>query len=149
MDDLYMGIKEADALVEEYISEGDPEYTAWMDLDEKEKKILIFNGGKLINSLPFLGIKYYSTSSIVWPRLIRGFYKECPVEIKLAIIKQALREKINKTAGSGESKLQELGVKTYTIKNASITFADKPSYLKLSNGIYSDIYETYIKSWIY
>ena len=53
---------------------------------------------------------------------------ECPYDVKAAILKQGIRDKLN--SNKNETKLQELGVRTYSIKNASVTFGDGLSKIK-------------------
>lgn len=72
---------------------------------------------------------------------------ECPYDVKAAILKQGLRDRIN--SNKNETKLQELGVRTYSIKNASVTFGDGLSKIKLNNGVYSDIFSEYLDRWVY
>ena len=72
--------------------------------------------------------------------------KECPDDVKLGLICQMLKSRRN--SSKQELKLQELGVKDYKIKNASITFADKNN-TKVDCGIYKSIFNEYFIKYIY
>ena len=72
--------------------------------------------------------------------------KECPDDVKLGLICQMLKSRRN--SSKQELKLQELGVKDYKIKNASITFADKNN-TKVDCGIYKGIFDEYFIKYIY
>lgn len=144
----YMTLEEADTLLNEELFSDDEELEAWNNLAEEDKTKLIIKGTREVDHLPFLGIKYNidSVQPLQWPRVLNNQTVECPREVKLGLLKQTLRSKINK--GKKESKLLEMGVKEYKIKDASISFSDK-NYTKLSNGIYSDIYLECFNRWTY
>ena len=67
-------------------------------------------------------MRYPGLNRMPWPRLTSAGLTECPYDVKVAILKQGLRDRTN--SNKNETKLQELGVKSYSIKNASITFGD-------------------------
>lgn len=144
----YMSVEEADSIVSDVYFEDEEEYKLWDTFDELGKQRMILKGTKLIDRLPFLGIQYPGYQSMKWPRLIQYRYVDCPHDVKVAIIKQALKEKIKHA--TQEHNLQELGVKTYSIKGASISFADSNATgVTLSNGIYTEIYSEYLDKWTY
>lgn len=142
----YMSVEEADSIIDDIYDETEQEYIGWNALDEKQKQRKILKGTRLIDDLPFLGVKYPCYSTLKWPRLINLNKVDCPYDIKAAILKQSLKDMIN--SNREESQLQELGVKSYSIKGASISFSDSQNQ-KLSNGIYSSIYNEYLTRWIY
>lgn len=149
----YISVDEADSIINEVYFEDEDEYKIWQALDEAGKQRLILRGTKLIDRLPFLGIQYPGYQSMRWPRLIQYQYVDCPHDVKIAIIKQALKEKIHHA--TEEHRLQDLGVKSYSIKGASISFGSSSGSgngttgVKLSNGVYSEIFNEYLVRWCY
>lgn len=143
----YVGLHEADELVENELLDTSDEYIAWNSLSEANKIKLIIRGTRIIDSIPFRGVKYNISrvGELQWPRLINNEFIVCPLEVKLAVLLQALRDYTN--SNKQENKLQELGVKSYSINKASITFSDKNNN-KLDNGIYNDIYYNILKKWV-
>lgn len=148
----YMTVEEADQLVSDCFMSDSEELKVWQGLSENDKSIMIFKGTKIAEGLPFLGRQYPGYQQMRWPRYINLLYYDCPEDIKIGIIMQVLKEKIKHS--TNEYQLRELGVKTYSIKNASISFADSSSIgngagATLSNGIYKDIYDEYFSKWVY
>lgn len=143
----YMTVEEADSIVNDVFFDDDDDAKLWTSMTDNNKQKIILAGTRLINRLPFLGQQYPGFDRLPWPRLINGVYMECPYDVKAAILKQGLRDRIN--SNKNETKLQELGVRTYSIKNASVTFGDGLSKIKLNNGVYSDIFSEYLDRWVY
>lgn len=143
----YMSLKEADTIVENELLDTSNEYKDWKSLSEENKTKLIVKGTRTVDSIPFRGVKYNISrvGELQWPRLINNELIECPPEIKLALLMQVLRD--YKNDNSQEAKLQEMGVKSYSINKASISFGDKNS-TKLDNGIYNDIYFGLLRKWV-
>ena len=142
----YMSLDEANEIMEEELLSNDSDLIAWKALSDTDKEKLIIIGTRLVDKLPFLGIKYNDKIVLQWPRVMNNKEVECPRDIKIGLLKQVLRDYSNKD--KNETKLQELGVKSYSIKNASISFSDVNSN-KLSNGVYKDIYLEYFSKWTY
>ena len=143
----YMTVEEADSIIEDIYFEDDEEYILWQTFDEVGKQRMILQGTRLIEKLTFLGISIPGYQSMKWPRLIQYRYVDCPYDVKVAILKQAIKDKINQA--KSEYDLQELGVKSYSIKGASISFSDNMKQGKLSNGIYDTIFDEYLSNWVY
>lgn len=143
----YMSLEEANTIVENELLDTSNEYKNWNGLNENNKTKLIIKGTRIIDSIPFRGVKYNlsKVGELQWPRLINNELVECPPEIKVALIRQVLRDYTN--SSRQEMQLQEMGVKSYSINKASISFGDKNS-TKLDNGIYNDIYFELLKKWV-
>lgn len=143
----YMSLEEANTIVENELLDTSNEYKDWNSLSENNKIKLIIKGTRMIDSIPFRGVKYNISrvGELQWPRLINNELIECPLEIKIALIKQVLRDYTN--SSRQETQLQEIGVKSYSINKASISFGDKNS-TKLDNGIYNDIYFELLRKWV-
>lgn len=141
----YMTVEEADSIMQDEFESTEAERVIWDALDDAGKKRVILKGTRVINTLVWRGTRYPGFQSMPWPRLIQFNYVECPYEVKLAILKQSLKDRINDE--KQETKLQELGVKSYSIKGASITFTDSSKQVKLSNGIYDTIYTELLERW--
>ena len=143
----YMSLEEANTIVENELLDTSNEYTVWNSLSENNKTKLIIKGTRIIDSIPFRGVKYNisKVGELQWPRLINNELIECPPEVKIAIIRQVLRDYTN--SSKQETQLQEMGVKSYSINKASISFGDKNS-TKLDNGIYNDIYFELLRKWV-
>jgi hypothetical protein len=145
--DTYMTIEEADSIIEDEFDSESIEYKLWSQLDEKGKQRLILKGTRLSDRLPYIGTQVPGNQSMRWPRLIQWQPTECPYDIKLGILKQSIRDSIN--TNKQEHKLQELGVKSYSIKGASITFTENKVNCKLTNGMYEDIFHECFGKWVY
>lgn len=142
----YMTLEEANSIVSDTFYDDEDEAKTWNGLSDNDKIKLIYRSTKVINTLVFLGIQYPSDGDLRWPRMICSQYVDCPDDVKIAILLQGIKNKQNSV--KDESKLQELGVKSYSIKGASISF-DSNASLKLSNGIYTSVYDTYLSRWVY
>lgn len=143
----YMSLEEAEELIGSELLDTDEEYITWVGLIDDNKIKLIVRGTRLVDQLPFLGCKaeLNNRQMLHWPRLINNVKVECPSDIKLALLKQVLRD--YKTKDKHETKLQEMGVKSYSINKASISFGDKNT-TKLENGVYNDIYYELLRKWM-
>lgn len=142
----YMNLEEADIIIEDELLDSDEEYTTWNSLSNDSKAKLILRGTRLVDTLPWRGIKYNLSvvGSLQWPRIINNQLIDCPYDIKVGLLLQVIIDYINK--GKKETQLMELGVTNYKIKDASITF-DSSKVNKLNN-INTDIFNTYFKNWI-
>lgn len=142
----YMSLEEADTIIENELLDSDEEYTIWNSLSNDSKEKLIVKGTRLVDTLPWRGIKYNLSivGSLQWPRIINNQIIDCPYDIKVGLLLQVIIDYINK--GKKETQLMELGVTNYKIKDASITF-DSSKVNKLNN-INTDIFNTYFKNWI-
>lgn len=143
----YMDLNDANTIIENNLLETDEEYTTWSSLSDENKEKLIIRGTRLIDTLPFRGIKYNmrEVEALQWPRVINNEKIECPDDIKLGLLKQVLKDYSNKN--KQENKLIELGVKSYSINKASISFSDVNT-AKTSNGIYNDIFSELLSNWV-
>jgi hypothetical protein len=142
----YMDLTEAEELVKNELLATEEEYITWNSLSDDDKTKLIVRGTRLVDQLPFLGYKLDNSQTLHWPRLLTAIKFECPTDIKVGLIRQVIRDYSNRN--KQENKLQELGVKTYSINKASISFGDKNTS-KLENGVYNDIFQEYFRRWVY
>jgi hypothetical protein len=142
----YLTVEEADNLVSNNLDDDSEDSLEWNKLSTDSKEKLLIKGTRLVDKLPYLGVKYNPSSKLNWPRMININKKECPDDVKLGLICQMIKSRRN--SSKQELKLQELGVKDYKIKNASITFADKNN-TKADCGIYKDIFDEYFIKYIY
>lgn len=143
---IYFDVAEADSIVsEQYYTDSD-EYTTWNKLDDINKKILITKSTMVIDKLNFRGYKINGDFKLNFPRNIDGVEVELPLEIKVAIIEQGLKEIINKQ--TDELNMQELGIKKISIDGASTEFTGTTKVIKNKYGVYSDIYDMYLDYWV-
>ena len=142
----YMTVEEADSIINDEFDSTEEEYVLWNSLDEKGKQRIILKGTRAISGLVWRGLQYHGYQQMAWPRLIQYRYVECPYEVKAGILAQALKDSIANT--KQETKLQELGVRTYSIKGASISFTDNINQNKLSNGVFDTVYREYFEKWM-
>lgn len=142
----YMNLEEANAIIENELLDSDEEYNTWNCLSNDSKAKLILRGTRLVDTLPWRGIKYNLSvvGSLQWPRVINNKLIDCPYDIKVGLLLQVIIDYINK--GKKETQLMELGVTNYKIKDASITFDS--SKVNKVNNINTDIFNTYFKNWI-
>lgn len=146
----YMDIEEADSIVlSEYLPD-EEEYKLWSSLDNDGKSKLIVRATRVIENLPFIGVKL-TPFGMSWPRRVWGEDIECPDDIKIALLMNVLQEK--KYAGTKEQQLQDLGVSSYKVKDASISFKSSADSVYAGNGkiegIYTNIYNTYLLKWVF
>ena len=142
----YLTVEEADILVSNNLDDDSEDSLEWNKLSTDSKEKLLIKGTRLVDKLPYLGVKYNPSSKLNWPRIINLNKKECPDDVKLGLICQMIKSRRN--SNKQELKLQELGVKDYKIKNASITFADKNN-TKADYNIYKDIFDEYFIKHVY
>lgn len=142
----YMTLEEAKSIASDELDAND--LTVWNSLDDTEKTRLILKSTRKIENLVFIGHKVgrMNTQPLSFPRYIQLQLTECPYEIKVGIIKQGIRELI--LSDSEEKKLQEKGVKSYNINGASISFGDIGGTVRLTNGLYTDIYSECFEKWM-
>lgn len=145
----YMTFDEADSIVySEYLPD-EEERKLWDSLDAESKATLIIRGTRLIDSMHFIGVPITSWQKLSWPRRVWGSEVECPDDVKIALIKNILQEK--KYSRTKEQQLQDLGVSTYKVKDASISFGTNGvlSGNAKIEGIYSNLYNTYLQNWVF
>ena len=148
-ENTYMSVEEADALISDVYFEDDPEYKYWESLDELNKQKLIVRGTSEIEKLHFIGYKVNAPFKLNWPRFIDGETVEIPRDVLIAILKQSLSERLE--SKTEEYDLINKGVKSYSIKGASISFSDSAvnNSNKVNGNIYSSIYNRYLCRWVY
>lgn len=143
----YMTLEEANLLIEENFLDIDDYYTTWNQLSDTNKIKLILIGTKKVDKLMFIGTKYHLDSTLAWPRSIGDAIYECPYDIKIGLLKEMLYERLNNN--TEESKLIEAGVKSYSVKNASITFNDNIKSKISDINFGRDIYIEHFNKWVY
>lgn len=141
----YLSLEEANKIINNEYFDTDDEYKIWSSLSEENKEKLLIKGTRVIDTIPFRGIKVSGrVESLQFPREIHGEVIDCPYEVKVGLLVQALKTYANN--GKQELKLQELGVKSYSINKASITFGDTNN-TRMGNGIYNEVYDI-MKKWV-
>lgn len=147
--DAYFGVTEANDIVDNEFMSQSEEAVYWNSLtNDKDKEVLIKRATTLLDNLVYLGYKIDTDKKLNWPRNIGGKQVEFPYELKIAVLLQGINS--NKDVNKDESKLQSLGVKKYSTAEASIEFTSgADNNLMMYGGIYKDVYDTYIKHWLY
>lgn len=141
----YFDVSEADSLVNELYDSSDDEFILWSSLDNNSKERLILKGTRLIESCSFRGFRYPGLYCMKWPRII-DFLPYCvPEDVKRAIIVQVLKEKLQ--TATKEHHFQELGIASYKVKDASVSFKDNPYNYKLNNGIFDSVWNEFLVHW--
>lgn len=141
----YMTVAEADQIVEDEFDDG-AEKELYESLDEISKQRLILTGTRKISTIIWRGRQYPGFQSMQWPRLITYRYVDCPYDVKIAILKQALKDKIY--SASKEASLIDAGISQYKIKDASISFSENAEKAnRLDNGIWEEVYRDYLDKW--
>lgn len=140
----YITLEEVKELANDYILI-DEKLDLFNTLSDKDICRLVNSVTKKINKLPFKGKKETEEQLLEFPRVFNKKHVECPEDIKIAIVLQAVEEKYSKE--KDEIKLRELGVSSYSVDGASISFKDKVDSggVRLYGGIYKDIYVDYIR----
>ena len=144
----YMTLDEAKQLVEDQIVE-DAVLEYFETLSDNFVSKLINRSTKLVNKLHFKGYKVDSKQELNFPRYVCEDYKksyvECPEDVKIAIALQAIYDSyfLNKE----EIQLQKLGVSSKSLGSVSVSFSGSVIDEKLTNGIYKDVYEAYLRKY--
>lgn len=144
----YMNLDEAKQFIEDYIVED-----AILDyvgtLSDNFISKIINRSTRIIEKLNFKGYRVSSEQKLKFPRYDYANYKkvlvECPEDVKIAIALQAIYDSyfLNKD----EIQLKKLGVSNYSVDGASISFNKDIGDEKLANGIYRDVFVTYLKKY--
>lgn len=143
----YFDIVEAGSLLAIEFYSTSPEIKVWNDLTDMDKTVLIIRSTRLVDSCLFRGYKAFKGSPLSFPRMINNRLIECPLDVKMAILLQGINEIIyNKT---DEARLKKLGVKTYSVEGASITFESDTYSNKQPNGVFKDVFMEYLVNWSY
>lgn len=144
----YITLEEVKQIIEDYVYvDAILEYVNTLS-DNFINKI-INRSTKIIDKLHFKGYKVDSGQPLSFPRYdYKGkntVVVECPEDIKIGIVLQAIYDSyyLNKD----EMQLKQLGVSSYSVDGASISFNNNVSENKYKNGIYKDIYEYYIREY--
>lgn len=143
----YMSIDEANDIVNSIYFDEDEEYIIWKALKDEDKEKLIIKTTRIIDKLLFLG-NFVNLYGMSWPRYINGRLVDCPDDVKIAIVVQSISDRIENK--SKEANLIKKGVKSYSIKDASITFSDNASIKsKVYGAINQEVYMNYLSKWTY
>jgi hypothetical protein len=147
-ENCYFDIPRADQIIKSEFVSGDEIRVYWDSLQDKneDKAVLIKRGTRQIDGCLFRGKKVDPSNKLQFPRYIDGVLVELPYELEIAVLEQAIREAVN--SNKEEIILQELGVKSYGTEGSTTSFSNSGSKnVRLSNGIYEDIYYKYIQKW--
>lgn len=143
----YFDLDEANNIMATEFTSKSREALYWDELTEdKDKEVIIKRTTALMDRLCYLGYKGNYENQLNWPRIISGRLMDIPDDLKIAILTQGIRNEID--LEQEETRLRQLGVKKYTTAEASIEFIGGGNE-SVMYGIYQDIYESYVKSWIY
>lgn len=143
--DKFVSVDEADELVDNLYLPDSAECREWGMLGVEQKSIILGRATAKIDKLMFKGVKAEKTA-LSFPRILNGVRVEIPFEIKIATVMQALRSYIE--SKTEYVKMQELGVKSYSVEGASISF-NAGSKTKNRDGIYTEVFEDYLRKWCY
>ena len=152
---VYLTTKEANELASSICN--NKQLELWNRLTEERKAYLLKEEAIKLDDLPWLGMAVNRFESYTsWPRYLYGQIKECPDEIKEACLLGIIRdlEVENDSMLSNIASLRDSGVSSYHIKDASISFGTSSNsynsrYNKNEYDIYSDIYTTYLRKYVY
>lgn len=144
----YITLEEAKQLLDDYVYE-DAILEYVNTLSDNFISKIINRSTKIIDKLHFKGYRIDSGQPLSFPRYDYRNYKkvvvECPEDIKVGIVLQAIYDSyyLNKD----EVQLKKLGVSSYSVDGASISFNKDISDEKLQSGIYKDIFEDYLRKY--
>lgn len=145
----YIDLEDANEIAEDIFYEGSEQEEAWNKMSDKQKMQVIIKSTNVINKLPYKGRYKELNQDLPFPRYINSKVIECPDDIKYAIMELAIDNELKKS--SQEYNLISKGVKSYNIKGASISFGDTGVNAgnQGSTGIREDIYNNYLKNYVY
>lgn len=144
----YITLEEAKQLLDDYVIE-DTIIDYMNTLDDNFISKIINRSTKMVNKLHFKGYKVDSKQELNFPRYEykehKKLYVDCPEDVKVAIVLQAIYDSyfLNKD----EMQLKKMGVSSYSVDGASISFNKDISDEKLQGGIYKDIFEDYLRKY--
>lgn len=153
-ENCYFDVAEANQMIEDNFLSTEVEYTTWNSLSDDEKTIIIYRNTQFIENYTMLwkGCKIYNSNPMQWPRNIDSQSVEIPEIVKLGILLNGIKQKIESTDTSNLKEYNEMinnGIKEYKIKDASVTFKDDAvannQYSKMPglDKIYKDIFDNY------
>ena len=150
----YISLEEAEQLVNDYITVKN--ILNWVKDEIKQDKNylpkIINISTKLIDKLDYKGVKVDKKQPLSFPRVIQdGKDKviiECPEDIKIGIVLQAITNDYFENTDEEQAKRQ--GISNYSVDGASITFNNSISIKgseRIGDGIYKSIYKNYIREY--
>jgi len=144
----YITLEEAKQYIEDYVYVN--AITEWVEsLDDNYISKIINRSTNIIDKLYFKGTKVDSEQPLSFPRYDYKDRKkvviDTPEDVKIAIVLQAVYESYFDNIYQDEKHMKKAGVNSYSVDGASISFNKDISDEKLSNGIYKDIFEDYLR----
>lgn len=140
----YFDIPEADAIVKEILPSFDDGRKFWEGSKDEDKTTFVLDAMSKIDtdSMLYIGKKLNTNSKLQFPRVYFRVVKECPDDIKKAILEQAIRD--FKDYDNELKQLQDSNVHSLNDGGgASVTFENGKKF-KSKEGVFSDIYYKYI-----
>lgn len=140
----YLDVSRADALVSSIYDMGSAEHSSWFEMSDSKKQIALINNSSIVNCLLFKGKKAsLGVENLSWPRYIGGKLVPTPEDICLAIVEMCIEDV--KLSSDSKAKLRDSGIVEYKVGESSVKFSSE--YKSKINGIYSDIYNLYLKRY--
>lgn len=121
----YMTLAEAETLMSELFISSSDERKFWGALADEDKIVIILNGTVTFESLIFLGKKKDAAQPMSFPRMFGIATVEVDNVLKKGILELSILSSY--TSAKFESKLRELGIKSYNVEGASMSFQDNSS----------------------
>lgn len=135
--DSYISVAAADQYVQSHYLSTSPERIAWEALTEPDKEVLLRNSTSAIDSLPLVGRKADINQALAFPRVVPIFdsCRSCCLELSdIAIPNEVLWAQVEQAlyihaygaddSSATRARLQQQGVKSYSIGDLSETFGD-------------------------
>ena len=143
-ENCYFDVPEADEIVRSILPSFDEGRKFWDGLDENDKVCIVLDAMSKIDtdSMLYRGKRVNTESKLQFPREYHGVIIECPLDIKKAIVEQAIRD--FKDYGNELEQMRNNGVHSFSDGGgASVTFESNKKF-KSKEGVFSDIYYRYI-----
>lgn len=143
----YMTLAEAEELISELFISSSDEQKFWVSLADEDKMVIILNGTVTFESLMFLGKKKDVAQSMSFPRILGTTTIEVDNVLKKGILELSILSSY--TSAKFEYKLRELGIKSYNVEGASISFQDDSSITNNRGGIDKKLFRKYFSRYTF
>ena len=146
----YMNLDEVKQFIDDYIlTDAITEYVE--SLSDNYISKIINSATKLIEKLDFKGVRVDSEQKLKFPRYIYNDFKKtlisCPDDVKAGIVLQAIYDSYYTNKYQDKLDMRKIGISSKSLGSASISFNSNITDEKLKNGIYRDVFETYLRKY--
>lgn len=130
----YVTISEADKIIANYLTSDDALLSAYDNLDDEDKSIILYKSCLDMQKLQYRGFKENSNQKLAFPRVNRLGYKSNEDMVKLAQVINSLSFMNSKSTSSQLSDLSSNGVTNFRLGSFSVSFDGSSGASKSNSG---------------